>query len=363
MKELIEKIIALKSNKNSNRIGYISSFTPEEILYAAELCPCLINGDNITSYPKAQTYLHRNICSYILSCLEQGFNDNSIKGIIIGHTCDAARRLYDVWKHYISTKFTYFLDVPRTVTPVSIKYFENQLVDLIASIESVYSIKITKEKLIAAIDLCNASRKLLQEFFHLRSKYALDIKESENIDIFKSSVSGNKHEFNKQMVNLLNTSKKLVTTDKSNSQNIVVCGSFFDAREIVDIIEKHGVKVICEDTELGISNFEKLLKFDNGNIIGSIAKHYLNKIICSRIINTEKRFKHLYNLITSYNVKGVVYYSLKFCDNNLMDYAYIKNELDKRSIPILFIEGERNTVNIEQIKTRLGAFLEGLFLF
>jgi benzoyl-CoA reductase/2-hydroxyglutaryl-CoA dehydratase subunit BcrC/BadD/HgdB len=76
------------------------------------------------------------------------------------------------------------------------------------------------------------------------------------------------------------------------------------------------------------------------------------------MVDSEKRFNHICNLIAEYRVDAVVYFSLKFCDNNLIDFSYQKKKLNEKGIPLLFLETERATTNINQIKIRLQAFLE-----
>jgi benzoyl-CoA reductase/2-hydroxyglutaryl-CoA dehydratase subunit BcrC/BadD/HgdB len=54
----------------------------------------------------------------------------------------------------------------------------------------------------------------------------------------------------------------------------------------------------------------------------------------------------------------VIYFSLKFCDNNLLDFPLVKKKLNEKGVPVFLIEAERSFKNIEQIKTRIIAFLE-----
>lgn len=59
-----------------------------------------------------------------------------------------------------------------------------------------------------------------------------------------------------------------------------------------------------------------------------------------------------------YGADAVIYYSLKFCDNNLIDFPYQKQRLNEHGISVLPLEGERALVNLHQIKTRIQAFIE-----
>ena len=39
-----------------------------------------------------------------------------LDGVVAGSTCDGARRLFDLWKHYIDVPFYHILTVPRKYT-------------------------------------------------------------------------------------------------------------------------------------------------------------------------------------------------------------------------------------------------------
>ena len=50
----------------------------------------------------------------------------------------------------------------------------------------------------------------------------------------------------------------------------------------------------------------------------------------------------------------------KFCSTNLLDFPSLEKELKNQGIPVLFLEGERDLVNLSQLKTRIQAFIEML---
>ena len=61
-----------------------------------------------------------------------------------------------------------------------------------------------------------------------------------------------------------------------------------------------------------------------------------------------------------YGARGLIYTSLKFCDNYLLDYPTLKKHLDGKGIPSIFIESEYFPMGRGQIETRIEGFLEML---
>jgi benzoyl-CoA reductase/2-hydroxyglutaryl-CoA dehydratase subunit BcrC/BadD/HgdB len=71
------------------------------------------------------------------------------------------------------------------------------------------------------------------------------------------------------------------------------------------------------------------------------------------------RIKGIVSLIERRAISGAIYHSLKFCDHTLYDYPLVKEEFERKSIPLLHINCD-NSKSDGQIKTRIEAFIEQL---
>jgi len=350
----------LEKNKRP-KIGWLSIYTPGEIIHAAGLLPYRITGETRPNPVKAGGYMHRNICPYVLSCFEEaltGVHDFS-SGVIIANACDARRKLYEVWKYFHKTDFVYMLDIPKSVNSHTKDYYKSQLSLLLTVLEQNYGKKITDDSLKEAISLYNETRYLLQQLYELRKQDNFPVTGGQVINIIKAGMTGLNKEFNSKLSDLLDKIhlQKPNNNSEINKPRILICGSYFDHIEIIDMLEQLGAVVVCEDISNGIKYFEGRVDIDKDPVT-ALADYYLDKATCARMIDSEKRFSHLLNLITEYRVDSVIYFSLKFCDNNLIDFPYQKKRLDENGIPVLFLEIERTTTNISQIKTRMQAFIE-----
>ena len=366
MNVLIKDIIDLHENKNdvlktltSPKVGWLSINTPEEILYAAGLVPYRIDGAQAQMTPKAGELMHRNICSYVLSCLEEGLDGvhDSNDGVVIVNACDARRRLYEVWDRFVKPEYIYFLDFPKTVNAETKKYFSGQLRLFIESIEQHFQCRISDESLRQAISYCNESRALLHRLYQKRKKDNPPVTGAQSIKIVQAGMSGLKKDFNEKLSKLLLTLDSIPEKKALPQRRILLCGSYFDHTEIIDIIEQNGAIVVCEDLSNGIKYFENQV-CQESDPVEALSEYYLEKATSARMTDSKKRFSHMHDLITEYNADSVIYFSLKFCDNNLMDFPYLKKRLNEHGIPVLFLEIERTMANLEQIKTRIQTFLE-----
>lgn len=368
MDDLIGDIINLHQDKlnllkkiTTPKIGWTSISTPEEIIYAAGLIPYRITGDMVQSTPKAGARMHMNICSYVLSCLEEGLEGihDFSDGIVIVNACDARRRLYEVWKRFINSKFVHMLDLPKVVNPDTTNYFKNELHRLIQAIQQHFNCEISKDSLRQAITSCNETRGLLSRLYHMRKSDNPPITGAQAIKILQAAMSGLKKDYNERLSKLLLEidSQKNAAPRPTPQHRVLLSGSYFDHVDIIHIIEQMGAIVVCEDLSNGIKYFENQVN-PHGDPVEALANYYLQKATCARMLDSQKRFNHMYELIQQYNVHSVIYFSLKFCDNNLMDFPYQKKRLKEKGIPVLFLEIERTITSIEQIKTRIQTFLE-----
>lgn len=364
--QMIEEINFLNQNKyelleNSDRskIGWLSIYVPEEIIYAANMLPYHITGETRHNFPKASTHMHSNLCPYVLSSFEEVLDGvhNFSSGTLFVNACDARRRLFDVWKHFDFSKFLYLLDFPKVVNAHTKNYFRIQLQKLVDALENHFHCKITDESLSKSIHFWNDTRSMLNELYELRRTGKVSITGSQVIKIVKASMTGLRDEFNRKLSGLLSEIKSNGNPTCSEKYRILLCGCFFDHMDIVEIIENYGADIACENISAGIKYFEGQV---NTAIdpLSALADYYLEKATCSRMTDFDKRFNHMWRLAQTYNIQSIIYFSLKFCDNNLLDFPLVKKKFNKKGIPVFFIEAERSFENIEQIKTRIIAFLE-----
>lgn len=362
MEKEISSLELVKSGKPM--IGWFCTYLPEEILLAAGLHSYRIM-ESSPCISRARACLSSNLCSYVMSSLEAALEGrySFLDGLVIANSCDAMRRLYDAWRHFVKAPpFIHMLDIPKKVDKESIKYFRQCLIWLKEAIEAHYKIKITEQALKEAINITNQTRRLLSQLYHLRKEDNPPINGVEISSIMKSAMTQPKEEFNKRLSSLLLEIKNRMSEpnfSNTNRTRILITGGFIDQTEIVRLIEGLGAHVVCEELCTGIRYFEDLVDV-NIEPLSALSKRYLNRPPCARMIDADKRFDYLWNLIEEYRIEGVIYYTLKFCDTNLFEFPYLRKRLREKGIPILFLDSDGSSSYLGQMRTRIEAFLESL---
>jgi len=352
-------------------MGWVCTYTPIEIITAAGFHPYRILPNADPSL--ATSYLDSNFCPYVRSCLGEALDKKSeyADNLIIVNSCDAMRRLYDAWRHYIQGSFIYLLDLPRNSSQKALEYYQHNFQVLIDELENRFKIKkISEDLLYQAIFVCNKTRKLLAELSDLYVKEKISLSAVEFLQIVKGSMIFPQEEYNvllEKFLKNLKKEEKILSKDSQieNKSKILITGTVMDNLSIAKVIEDYGGKVVFVDMCTGNRYFQSQIKISemkqiNSDPLRSLAEYYLNKIPCPRMMNLEKRWEYLLKIIKEYQVRGVIFYNLKFCDTSMFELPLIREKLQEYKIPSLCLEGEFASNASGGTKTRIQAFLEVL---
>jgi benzoyl-CoA reductase subunit C len=78
-------------------VGFLCTYMPEEILYAADILPVRLRAPNCNEISLADVYMSHLSCTFMRSCLQFILEDKFtfLDGLVFTNSCDVVRRLYD----------------------------------------------------------------------------------------------------------------------------------------------------------------------------------------------------------------------------------------------------------------------------
>ena len=240
-----------------NKIGIVDSgvCTPEEIIMAADLIPIRLLGDPTIDLFKANEHVPPNHCVWARNLLEQaitGLGDDT-KGVITVHGCDCTNREFDLWLESTDLDFMYFLNAPLKRDKTALKFFINDMKELINQLEEKFNVKISPEKISEAIKITNKIRGLLKEISEYRSKMIL--KGSEFHGLVKRAQQQDKKEIISILESKLNELKNAQPSLNNNMKRILLTGSVIDDTEFLEHLESLGFQVVTDDLCIGTRYF------------------------------------------------------------------------------------------------------------
>lgn len=331
--------------------------TPEEIIFAAGFTPYRLFGDPTLEIDKVNEHIAPTNCGWTRNLLERailGFKEN-IVGIIGTHGCDRINREFDIWLECVNLNFMFFLNSPKKRDQTALKFFINDLKELITQLEEHFNIKITPEMINNAIKKINKVRSLLKEISEFR-KY-LKIKGSEFHALVKLAQQLEKDEIIKILQEKLEELEKKEPIKESNLKQVLLTGSDIDDSEFIKFLEDLGYHIVIDDLGVGTKYFWEKVD-ENIEPIEALAKYHLTKPIHSTKFPSYERFEVLKKLAQDYNVDGIINVAQKFCEPTLYDHPYLNKKFKELGIPYLFVEITYNRESYNQQSTRFSAFAE-----
>lgn len=351
-----------KNETGGKIIGHFCSYTPEEIILAAGALPFRIFGsaENVT---KSDSHLQAYSCSLVRGALGDALSGrlDFLDGTVFPHTCDSIQRLSDIWR--MNTNFSFHSDVIHPVK-LNTKSARDYMVSVIhkfkKDLENQLHVEITAEKIVNAVNHYNKLRTRLQKIYQIRRDNPNVIDSSAVHAIVKSSMVIDREALSEKLDKVIEKLESQKCTSVPSKKRLVAAGGLCNMPDIYKTIEDSGARVVWDDFCTGSRYFEGNID-TNGDIIESIAKRYLERVVCpAKHSGLYSRGEHILKIVKQSKAQGVIFLFLKFCDPHSFDYPYIKEMLDKEGIPSMLFEIEDQLPSEGQFKTRCEAFIEML---
>jgi len=344
-------------------IGYLCSYVPEEIFYAANLLPIRITARGHNESTLADACMSHLNCPFVRYLLDMVLNGKLefLDGIIAYNSCDHVRRMFDNWRLRHEPPFYHFLSIPHRSDALAMKWFREELVSLIRHLESHFQVTISDEDLTNAIQIHNTTRNLLTALYDLRKEEAPKVKGYEVAAVMTACMSMPKDAFNPLLTELL---EELKEHDGYNRlPRVMVVGSLVDNPEYIKIIEDSGCLVVADSHCFGSKYFMYNVKEDQASL-DALTERYLLKSPCPRMLDEgaghDVRLKIIKDMIKEYFVDGVVFERMTMCDLWSGEIYMLQKELKELGVPTLALERDYIISGIGQMKTRSQAFIEVL---
>jgi benzoyl-CoA reductase subunit C len=257
-----------------------------------------------------------------------------------------------------------FLDVMfipgMVIQPVYKDFFMENLERLKTSLEVFSGQKITDDGLRESIGLYNKHRKLLKDLYDLRRKNPGILKSREMVAIVQSGMLMPKEEHCQLLETLLSElGQRKASPDKKARVVLVGCLCQTPHFDVLDLIEEEGAVVVDDDIYVGSRYLARDAEAE-GNPIEALAKRYLRRTPpCPTKVDWETDWsEYVTDRVKQVNGQGVITLLVKFCPPHLCYYPDVKRKLAQNNIPEILVEVEHEIVSLEQVRTRLQAFIE-----
>lgn len=356
--------------KGGKVFGTFCLYVPDEIINALNGISIGLCAGTEFSIPDAETVLPRNLCALIKSFY--GFKFAKIcpyfevADIVIGETtCDGKTKTYELLDEIHPV---YILEIPHRKNDETLKLWKEEIYKFIEKAEQLTGEKLTFGKLLKAVIMNNNKRKALQRMNSLRWNNPTPISGKDALLInqvaFYDDVKRFTDAVNKVSDELEERVAKKEGTFPADAVRLMTSGTPYAIPnwKLHHVVETSGYPIVAEESCVGSRYFSELVDEDADSIdrlIDNIAKRYFN-IHCACFTPNNERLDDIVDLYKKSGAKGVINYTLNFCTPYMIESHRVKNRMDKEGIPFLNLESDYGMGDVEQLTTRIQAFVESI---
>jgi len=356
--------------KGGKVFGTFCVFVPDEIVFAANAIATGLCGGSQFWVPGGEKVLPTNTCPLIKASLGARFDKTCpffrIADMYVGETtCDGKKKAWEILGEDVPM---HVMNLPQMKRRKDVMAWAAEIEEFKQVVEDFTGNEITQESLKESIHLINEKRKALARLYNFRKHEKLPISGRDALVISQIAFYDDPKRFtlmtNKLCDELEERVKNQVSVVEEGTKRILLTGTPLAVPnwKLHNIIETSGAAVVCEEMCTGIRYFENLVDETKTTVeeqIEALADRYMN-INCACFTPNTGRIEDIIRLAKEYKVDGVIDVNLKFCGLYDTEGFVVERALKEEGIPVLGIETDYTDSDAQQLRTRIGAFIEML---
>jgi benzoyl-CoA reductase subunit C len=346
------------NGKGPKSVGYACSYVPEEVIMAAGFDPQRIIPKGRSSH--AEGLIHSNTCFYVKSLLADVMDGefSHMGAVIVANSCDAMKRLSDIWGAYVKQPIALFMDVPKKKNPDAVSLLASELRKLALSLSSLPGGRgVTVDDLNYAIGQVNGLRSSWLKLFDAQKNPQSCIRGS---DIFALLLDGSSLDPVRFKERIDAFMQEHVGEPLNKKKKIIITGNILNSPGLVSMIEDAGGSVAGIDTCFGKQHYELMVKENTADPFEALAQRYLYRPSCPRMMDMEDQNEYLKKSLEDTDADGVIVSQVKFCDSLICTIPSFRETAGSAGINLLVLENDYEWSDREKTRIKVEAFLEML---
>ena len=349
-------------------IGTFCVFVPEEIVLAADGVQVGLCAGAEAGKDAAEKVLPRNTCALIKSFV--GFKLSRLCpfiescDLVVGETtCDGKKKAYEIFADYAPV---YVMEIPQMKNACDRELWRAEVLRFKDKVEEVTGKSITAPKLNEAIRLVNDRRRVLQRLNRLRAAGPTPISGRDALLINQISFYDDPVRFTEKIGLLCDELEEQVKAGKGivpkETPRLMLsgCPMAVPNWKLPYVIESSGAVIVGEESCIGTRNTRDLVEESGGTmdeLLNALVDRYM-RIDCACFTPNTERLDNIVSMARDLKADGVIHYGLSFCQPYAMEAFKVEKALEAADIPMLSIETDYSMEDVEQLKTRVEAFVE-----
>jgi len=351
-------------------VGAFCVFVPEELVLAVGgVCVGLCAGADFGT-ESAERYLPRSTCSLIKSffgfALEKVCPYLQACDLVVGeNTCDGKKKAYEIFADLVPGEFM-ALDMPNTKSAEGRAVLKQAYLDLARTLERLSGNTITVEALKNAIETVNRKRRALHRLAALRHAEPAPISGLDALLANQIAFYDDPERFTASVEKLCDELQERIDRGDgvapAGTPRIVMsgCPMAVPNWKLPAIVEAAGAVIVGEESCIGERGQQHLVP-DEGDTVEALMDHLVDRyftIDCAVFTPNPSRPQHTLEMAGGARADGVIHYALQFCSPYQIEAPLLERTVESGGTPVLRIDTDYSQEDVEQLRTRVEAFVE-----
>ena len=341
-------------------VGIMCEYTPRELIMAAGAIPVCLCGGSADRIPAAEEFLPSNLCPLIKSTF--GYHVERCNPflewaslVVAETTCDGKKKMFELMAE---TRPMFVLSLPHNRdAALGREQWLAEMHRLRAELERRFKVRVTDDKMWAAIRRMNEERRLRREIAALMKSEAPPITGRQLLDM-KSIISCIPADIDRYKSVLSDAAGKEVS--RPGRVRVLLTGVpvAHGAERVVDLIEARGGLIVCQENCTGLKPILDDVDEHAADPLEALAAKYL-ATPCSVMTPNTARLESLKRLAVEFRAECVVDLIWQACLTYDIESAKVRRLAEEElNLPFLRIQTDYSPSDSERIAVRLEAMFE-----
>jgi len=280
-------------------------------------------------------------------------------------TCDGKMKLAEMLEDWVPVVM---LNVPRVkVGDTTSRLWLEEMKYLKHRLEDLTGRPVKRKNLAREIDLWNRVQVIWGQLSSMRSGPRPPISGQDAMLVAQASQLDDPHRWSKKVGELVGELSEMSArgefAGEADAARVLLAGSpvMFPNFKVPSIVEESGALIVHDELCSGQRLLSDPVMLDGSSMeemLVALAERYFFPCTCPCFSPNDERILRLKENIKNLHVEGVVFHTLRGCHLNNLEATKIELELRDMGVPFMKVESEYDEGDIEQVRTRVEAFVE-----
>jgi benzoyl-CoA reductase/2-hydroxyglutaryl-CoA dehydratase subunit BcrC/BadD/HgdB len=359
-----------RDNDRPKVVGLYCVMAPEELIYAAGAVPLRLSGGSHEGSCAGDELAPRDACPVVkasLGCTVLGAPSlyALCDMVVVPTTCDAKRKMGEELARHQDVRV---LEVPHVKESEGARrQWLEQVYAFKGDLEKLTGRRITRRSLADAMAMLGRAQYQARRLYELRQADRPAVRGSEAALALHAFAYDRADRWSAAMAQLndeiVRRQQEGVSPFDERAPRIMLAGAppVFPNWKLPTLIEEMGGMLVTDESCLGdrylydpVGAAEATME----DMMVALAARYLMPCTCPSFAPNEDRLFRLRQAVEDFRVEGVLYHVYKGCVIYDFELLRVEKLMAELGVPVLRIETDYNPEDIEQLRTRVEAFVE-----